>query len=260
VRSIYLLAAFVAALPALSNAALIETRFSGVIFGSSDSGNVFGYGGGSAADGNRITMKFRWDTADAPPDFYGRARFPVEADYFTTALPVWMTTRVELENGVEFSSVGYNGSGGVTQQVKIQDNCARCSFDVIGGNVWDSYGNFIQIANAPPDYSYVQSLTAGAVIYDYTQSLISGLEIGQLIDWSASSAPGVYFAHGQFAYRFLDTATNTFLTQAFASIHIDRLDTRTIPEPASLALLAFGCLGLALSWKRRRGNSATESL
>jgi len=240
------------ALPAPAvHAGYIETTFKGAIYSISDPENILGYGSPDSAIGKRVTFTFLWDPAAAPGDFYGGARFPVEADYTAFGLPAWVTAEVIFDSGVTFRSVDFDGTGGIQQQVKIQDNCARCSFDVIGGEAWDSYGNFTQTAAQWDNGHIVDTLSAGARIFDYTQLLLSDLSIDQLVAWLPGN-PGTYYADGSFRYRHLDTTQNPRIDlNVFANVYIDSLTSRSIgvPEPSTLALLAVALA--AAAWTRR---------
>jgi len=236
----------------VGHGAIIETTFSGTVTVSSDASDILGYGGGSAANGSRVTLTFRFDTATAPADFYGGARFPIEADYTNFVLPVWISAVVEFDNGFTLTSAGFDGSLGVQQQVKIQDNCVLCSFGPVGATAWDSYGNFIQIGTESAGGNITDTFVAGARVFDYTQSLINNLAIDQLVNWSPGAA-GTYWADAQFAYRHVDRLNdaNSFYAEMWQA-KIDSVTSRVVPEPTTFALAALGLAGLVATRRRKQ--------
>ena len=227
-------------------AGTVQATLTGVVFGSSDAMNVLGYGGSSLADGAKVTLQFEWDTATAAPDVYGGARYPSEADYFTTfgvptpgvLPPSWVDSRIIFDNGFVLESRDFVGDEYTTDQVKIQDHCVRCSFDVLGGSSWDYFGLHDIIVD---EYALhgEREYKAGAVVYDYTENLTSGLAIDQPVEW-ISPSPGSYsvplsfYALGEFAFRHKDLAAPENTYQAYGNIVVESLIVRVLPDFLSL--------------------------
>ncbi len=240
-----------------AHAARVETTWEGAVIVSSVDSNDVALAGSAPAVGSRVTFTFTWDVAAAPGDFYGGARFPVEADYTSFGLPVWIRADVRFEDGWGLASTAFTGSGGVQQQVKIQDNCARCSFDAIGGAAWDYYGNFIQIATEGVEGTLHDTFIAGARVFDYTQSLINTLDIGQLLTWSPS-APGTFYADGGFSFRHVDRQNSEHSFSLEVVTRMDSLTSRLVPEPTTPALFGIGLTFLlTVRRARRAGSTAT---
>ena len=230
----------------VAHAGAVQATLTGVVFGSSDTENVLGYGGSSLADGARVTMQFEWDTATSAPDVYGGARYPSEADYFTTfgvptpgvLPPSWVDSRVIFDNGFVLESRDFVGDEYTTDQVKIQDHCVRCSFDVLGGSSWDYYGLHDIVVD---EYALhvEREYKAGAVVYDYTENLTSGLALDQPITWisptpGAYSVPLSFYALGESRFRHRDLAVSENSYQAYGNIVIESLVVRVLPDFQSL--------------------------
>ncbi len=224
------------------DATTMEAAVTGRIADSSDAANVLGYGGSNLADGHRVTVIFQWSTTTAPPDVYGGARFPVEADYYTSGMNTgnpntassWISSTVRFDNGVTWHSSAYSGNWYTTDQVKIQDNCYLCSGSFPGSTspAWDSYGIYDGIGG---ESSYTtgnvfDGYHATARIFDYTENLIHELALDQVVVWTPG-APGSYGADGNFAFLHWDNPDPTKTFEASGNILPDSLVVMRVPEP-----------------------------
>ena len=247
----------------VADAIMMEAQVSGTIYGSSDPANVLGYGGSNLADGHRITLTIEWSTTTAPPDYYGGARFPVEADYFTNDALSWINSTVTFDSGVTWDSAAYSGNWFTTDQVKIQNDCHLCSGSFPGStsSVWDSYGIHDDIGGVMsyPTGNVFDGYQASARIFDYTETMIQHLAIDQVFEWTPG-APGSYGADGRFAALHWDNPNPAQTFEVSGNILPDSFVVRPVsdssapvPEPSTLLVTASGFLTWgAMTWRRHR--------
>ncbi len=222
----------------VADATIMEAAVTGTVYDSSDPANVLGYGGSNLADGSRVTLTFQWSTTTAPSDYYGGARFPVEADYITfgdnPGAPSWINSTVKFDNGVTWHSSAYSNSSFTTDQVKIQDNCYLCSGSCPGSTspVWDLYliTDGIGGVSSSPTGSFYEDYQVSARICDYTENLVHELTRDQLMAWTPG-APGSYGADGYFVFHHSDDGDTTQNFDTWGYILPDSLVVMRVPEP-----------------------------
>lgn len=196
----------------------IEVVAKGRITGSSDPTNFLGYGTAGGADGARITLIYRCLVADVPPDVYGGARFPREADYFTDSsygsVPNWMSSELRFDNRLVISSLDYVGNEKLTDQIKVLDRAGGASFDYFG--VHDN------VADTSPTGTVGRQLISGALIYEYVDKLVSGLDPDQRIRWRPN---GDGSEVGVGSFRIFDAAA---LVDAQGTVVLESFQARTV--------------------------------
>ena len=174
----------------------IHVIATGEIFNFVDAEDVLGYGGTGEADGQRVVMYFDYDSATAPPDVYGGARFPREADYFTngnsTTAPSWVSSYIVFDNGATYGSADYVGTGRTTDQVKIIERD--------GGSPYD----YIRYFDEKVDPT--KAFNLGFSVYEYVTNLVTGLSIEQFPIWTRGGGTFPNNSEGRFA--FADYAEN----------------------------------------------------
>lgn len=173
-----------------ANATEVRAIATGEIFNFVDPADVVGYGGTGEADGRRVTFYFTYETDSAPPDYYGGARFPREADYFTngnsSTAPSWVSSYIEFDNGGTYRSDDYVGTQGTTDQVKIIERDGGSPYDYIG------------FYDAKVDST--RAFNLGVVVYEYVTNLVDGLSLEQFPTWTSSGGTFPSNPRGIFAF------------------------------------------------------------
>ena len=220
----------------IADATVIEAVATGKIFNLVDPSDILGYGGTGKGDGHGVSIHFIYDTNTAPPDFYGGARFPREADYFTqgnsSTAPSWVSSFITFDNGATYGSDDYVGTVRTTDQVKIIERDGGSPFDYIGfyDETFDETGGGI----------------LGVVIYEYLDNLVNGVSIEQFPTWTNS---GIEFpSEPQGVFNFRD------LIEGWAfngRVSMDSLTVTKVPEPGTVALFGLGLAGLGLARRRK---------
>lgn len=229
------LAVVIAAMASMSIAQAdpILVTVTGTIMDLVDPTDRLGYGG--TGDGHVATMYFMYDPDTAAPDVFGGARAPLEADYFTDGnnitTPSWISSHIVFDNGERYSPDDYIGNFANRDQVKIIEKDA--------GSPYDYYGIF--------DENLDQGLIGGnlgAVIFEYDENLVNGIELEQFLTWSGDLTD-YPMSRGRFV--FVDATQNW---EFRGNLVISSLTVREIPEPGTLALITLGLLGIGLTRKR----------
>ena len=244
------------------NASVIHAIATGEIYDFVDANDILGYGGSGAAVGNRVTYHFTFNTDSAPPDFYGGARAPREADYFThgnsTTAPSWMASSIEFDNGAFYNSDTYVGTTTTTDQVKIIERDGGSPFDYIR-----YHDEMVDSARA---------FKMGVSVYEYTENLVDGLAIDQLPVWEL--IPNTFLEQSRGDFGFEDFAAGWAFS---GQVMIDSLTVcskfpgggatgvcfpgpgvfpgggvSAVPVPAAIWLFGTALMGLVGFSKRRK--------
>lgn len=197
---------------------LVKVVAKGVVTESRDDTNVMGYGAGGNAVGAGVTITFHYLAASVPTDIYGGARFPAEADYLTYGsyddpyygryMPSWIESTILFDNRKEFSSLDYDGTGPLIDQVKIQDRA--------GGAAADHFSVYDQIEDDAP---LSRGYAVGASIDEYVSKIVNGLAADQQVHWRANG-DGSETTWGHFIIYDRNTSVDATATIALKSYQV----------------------------------------
>ncbi len=263
-KSLLRTAAFVlSAAPLLAQAALIDITVTGAVYDSYDlNGNVFGQGvGSSIVNGQTAILKFTYDTAAAPGDYFGGA-YPYEA-YYHDGVTDWIESSASV-GGNAVSNVVTSGNYSDYSNVYLRDYLPTYSNDYDHIQVvdyeygvdtgYDSNGNYFY--HSGENYTYLH-------FYDYLEGFLNGVALNQTFSATVDNSGNDYgYAY---IHRYLqsdqcaDPSCSAYQYQeykigyAFVDLNTITMSLRNtnIPEPGSLALLGLGLSGLAFVRRRK---------
>ena len=197
---------------------MVEVVAKGVVTESRDDTNAMGYGASGNAVGAGVTITFHYLAASVPTDIYGGARFPAEADYLTYGtynepyygryMPSWIESTIRFDNRTEFSSLDYDGTGPIIDQVKIQSRA--------GGATADHFSVYDQIEDDAP---LSRGYAVGASVDEYVSKLVKGLSADQRVHWRAEG-DGSEATWGHFIIYDRNTSVDAAATISLNSFQV----------------------------------------
>lgn len=245
-----------------AQATLLEIELTGTLdSGSVDYTNEFGLG--TYVDLTGQTATFRWliDT-----DLLG-------TDYDNTTTRSYYTNCINFSCGNNHFFTASITINGTTQTITNSNNSYDSWIDLQkdqDGSGFDSrdylyigglyrYENFTN-GDYGDSYSYLQ-------VYDFVDSIINGVGVDQLDGWSTNlisnnnDSGSAVFNLYDYNYNY-QTGEYSNYRYAYGVISLSSANLRwgngydnspSVPEPASLALLGIGLVGMSVVRRRRRG-------
>ncbi|MFZ1827406.1 MAG: hypothetical protein WAW42_01250 [Candidatus Competibacteraceae bacterium] len=174
IKSLLRTAAFVlSAAPPLAQAALIDITVTGAVYDSYDgTGNIFGQGSGyNIVNGQTAILKFTYDTAAAPGDYYGGAFYPYEVYY---------------SNDTDWIESSASVGGNAVSDVVTSGNYADYSF-VYLQDYLPTYGSYDEITVTDYEYGGDSGYDGnGNYFYHYEQNYTYSIPI-QVVEYSSTN-------------------------------------------------------------------------